>query len=97
MQHSQVVLGFLGPSDEQVAEAVEPGMGALHHLAPGFLASLPGLGLLAARPDVGRVAERGHHGAYLLVVVARVEAQAGRCTRRLLGLSGRFSGRRQAA
>ena len=101
LKHGQVVFRLFGPANEQVAKPVEPGMGALHDPtgaapAAGFLARFFGLGFFAARPDVGRVAERRHHFPHLRVVVARVQAQALPGTAGQMGLPGGFSGGWQA-
>ncbi len=75
MEHGQVIFGLFGPADEQVAEAVEPGVGPLDHPAAGFLARFFGLDFFAPRADVGRVAVGGDDFPYLGEVVARVQAQ----------------------
>jgi len=72
VEHGEVVFRLFGPAGEQVAEAVEPRMGALHDPAAGFLARFFGLRFFATGPDVSRVAQLGHHFPYLVVVIARV-------------------------
>ena len=79
MEHGQVVFGLFGPPNEQVAEAVEPGVRPLDDPtgaapAPSLLARFFGLGFFAPRPDVGRVAQRAHHFSHLVVIAARVQA-----------------------
>jgi hypothetical protein len=74
LEHGQVVFRLFGPANQQVAEAVEPGMGPLHDPAAGFLTGFFGLDLLPSGTDVGRVAECGHYFAHLGVIVARVQA-----------------------
>lgn len=96
MAHSQVVIGLFGPANEQVAEVVEPGVGALDHPAARPLPGFFGLYLFPARPDVGRVALGGDDFPYLGLVVARVQAPVLLVARRPLGVAGRFSRWRQA-
>jgi len=73
-----VVVGLLRPADEQAAEAVEPGVGALDDPAAGSEAglALERFLLLAARTDVGAEAERASELVDLGVVVALVQADA---------------------
>ena len=71
-----MVFGVFGPPNEQVPKAAEPGVGAFHDPASGFLAGFFGLNFLASGLNVGRVAERGERFAHLYGVVARVPTQA---------------------
>jgi len=59
MEHGQVVFGLFGPANEQVTEAVEPGVSQFHDPAPGFSARFFGLDFFPTGLDVGRVAQRG--------------------------------------
>ena len=72
-----MVFGFLAPADEEAAEAVEPGVGALDDPAAGAKAGLPfdRLRLLAAAADVRGERELVGEGVDLLVVVGAVEAE----------------------
>ena len=77
MEHREVgVCAFL-PAGEDAAEAVEPGVGAFDDPAacpePGL--AFECLRFLAAAADVGGEAELGGEFAYLVVVVAAVEAE----------------------
>jgi hypothetical protein len=58
MEHSQVVLDFLFPADQQPPEPVQPGVGAFDDPVPrsvaGDLALL--LGFFPTLPDVGCIA-----------------------------------------
>src|SRR5687768_8484627 len=57
--HGEVGIGALLPADQDAAEAVEPGMGALHHPPPRLGAGVAlGSDLLAARAQVQGEAER---------------------------------------
>src|ERR671928_1665865 len=77
VEHGEVGIGPLLPTDQDATEPVQPGVGALHHPAPGLGAGVPlGLPLLAPGPQVRGEAELRREGARLLVVVALVEAQA---------------------
>ncbi len=77
MEHGEVGVGAFLPADEDAAEAIQPGMGALDHPAAGAEARLAfdRLRLVAAAADVGGEAELVDEVAYLVVVVAAVEAQ----------------------
>ena len=96
MKHSEVVFRLFGPADEQVAEAVEPGVGALYDPAPGFLAGFFGLDFFASGPDVGGIPKLGHYLAHLSIIVARVQAQVLLVARRPVGIAGSFGRRGQA-
>jgi hypothetical protein len=77
VEHREVgVCAFL-PAGEDATVAVEPGVGALDDPAAGSEAGLvfERPGLLAAAADVGGEAELVEQLAYLVVVVAAVEAQ----------------------
>ena len=91
MEHGQVVFGLFGPPNEQVAEAVEPGVRPLDDPAPSLLARFFGLGFFAPRPDVGRVAQRAHHFSHLVVIVARVQAHVLVVAGRPVGIAGGLS------
>jgi len=75
MEHGQVVFWLLRPANQQITKPVEPGMRALYHPAAGFLTSFFSLDLFASGPNVGRVAQGGHHLAHLGIIVARIQAQ----------------------
>src|ERR1700722_13238733 len=90
MQHGDVVLYFLVPTDQNAAEAGHPTVGALHYpaprLEPRHLLDL--LGLLAARLDVRREAECLGQVAHLVVVITLVQAQPLRVLGIRLGTAG---------
>ena len=94
MEHSQVIFGFFGPPNEQMPEAVEPGVGAFHDPTSGFLAGFFGLDFFASGPNVGRVAERGERFAHLFGIVARVLAPALLATGCPMGVASGFGGGR---
>jgi GDSL-like Lipase/Acylhydrolase family len=77
MKHCQVSVGPLLPANEDAAEAMQPGVGALDHPAAGAEAGLAfeRLRLLAAGANVGGEAELGRELTHLGVVVAAVEAE----------------------
>ena len=83
-------VGVFLPADEQAAEAVEPGVGALDDPAAGAIARLvlERVGLVAAGADVGGEAELAYELVHLAVVVAAVEADAG-CVLERVGESDR--------
>src|SRR6266516_3680111 len=87
VEHREVGVDPFLPADEDAAEAIQPGVGALDDPAAGAEAglALDRLGLFAAGADVGGEAELGHELAYLVVVVAAVEAEALRPRRCRLG------------
>lgn len=74
VEHGKVVLALLLPADQDAAEAVEPGVGALDDPAAGAEAGLvfERLRLLAAGVDVGGEAELGYELVDLGIVVALV-------------------------
>ena len=94
MKHSQVVFGFFGPPNEQVPEAVEPGVGAFYDPTSGFLTGFFGLDFFGSGPNVGRVAECGERFAHLFGVVARVQTQALLATGCPMGVASGFGGGR---
>ena len=77
MEHGEVGVGAFLPADEDAAEAVEPGVGALDDPAAGAEAGLAGecFLLLAAGADVGGERELLAELAYLAVVVGSVETE----------------------
>ncbi len=77
MEHGEVGVGAFLPAGEDAAEAVEPGVGAFDDPAAGAEAGLllDRPGLLATAANVGGEAELGGELAYLVVVVATVEAE----------------------
>ena len=99
MEHGEVGVGAFLPAGEDAAEAVEPGVGALDYPATGAEASLAfdRLRLVAAAADVGREAELVDEVAYLVIVVAAVEAQPLRPLPRRLGALDRDRLERGAA
>jgi hypothetical protein len=78
VQHCQVGVGPLLPAHEQTAEAVEPGLAALDHPAPGAEAGLvlERPRLLATRPHMGGEAELLDELVDLGEVVALVQTEA---------------------
>ncbi len=81
MEHCEVGVGAFLPAGEDAAEAIQPGVGALDDPAAGSEASLvfecPCF--LATTTDVGGEGKLGGELAYLVVVVAAVEAEAVWC------------------
>lgn len=77
MEHCEVSVGALFPADEDAAEAIQPGVGALDDPAARPVAglALDRLRLLATAADVRGEAELGAELAHLVVVVGGVEAQ----------------------
>jgi hypothetical protein len=77
LEQGAVVAWFLRPADQEAAEAVEPGVGALDHPAAGAVAglALEQRLLLAAGADVAAEAEFGEQVVHLGVVVALVQAE----------------------
>src|SRR3954452_22950690 len=76
MKHSDVVLCFLVPTDENGAEAVEPTMGPLHDPTPRFDTGLAFyvLPLLTSTVNVSGKAELLHQVTDFVVVVTFVHA-----------------------
>jgi hypothetical protein len=77
VEHGEVRVGSFLPADEDAAEAIEPGLGALDDPAAGAEASLAleRVGLLTTGADVGREPEFGHELVHLGEVVALVQAE----------------------
>jgi hypothetical protein len=77
VEHRDVGVDAFLPADEDAAEAVEPGLGALDDPAARAVAgfALERLRLLPARADVRREAELGGELVHLGKVVALVEAE----------------------
>jgi hypothetical protein len=77
VEHGEVGVGAFLPAGEDAAEAVEPGVGAFDDPAAGAEAglALERLRFFAAAADVGGERELVAELAYLVVVVAAVEAQ----------------------
>lgn len=98
MQHCQVGVGSLLPAHEQTAEAVEPGLAALDHPAPGAEAGLvlERPRLLATRPHMGSEAELLHKLVDLGEVVALVQAEALRMLLARVGPGDRDTRQRDA-
>jgi hypothetical protein len=78
VEHREVGVGAFFPADEDAAEAIEPGVGALDDPAADAEAglALERLRLLGAAADVGREAELVGELADFVVVIAAVEAQS---------------------
>src|SRR3954454_4023815 len=88
MEQGEIVGGPLGPADQDGAEAVEPGMGALDDPTPRFgLDVTLGPGFLAAALQVQREAEFFGQGARLVIIEALIEAEM------LRALPGRLGAR----
>src|SRR6476646_3083281 len=76
VEQGEVVGRLLGPADQDGAEAVEPGMGALHHPAPRLGTGVTlGPGFLAPAAQVQREAEFRGQGTRLLIVEALIETE----------------------
>jgi hypothetical protein len=76
VEHGEVGVGAFLPANEDAAEAVEPGVGALDDPAAGTEAglALERLRLVAATADVRGERELRRELTHLAVVVAAVEA-----------------------
>ena len=76
-EHGQVVSDFLFPADQQPTKAIHPRMCAFHDPAPSPIAGdmLFGLRFFAPRTNVRYVTELGQDLAYLIKIVAFVQAQ----------------------
>jgi hypothetical protein len=87
LEECEVVLGFLRPSDQERAVAVEPGVAGLDDPATGAPSrcGLFELELLDPAMDVGGVAANGREVTDPGVAVAAVETQALRTVRGRLG------------
>src|SRR6476660_739126 len=76
LEQGEVVGRLLGPADQEGAESVEPGMGALPHPAPRLGTGVTlGPGFLAPAAQVQREAEFRGQGTRLLVVEALIETE----------------------
>src|SRR3954462_13307857 len=76
VEQGEIVGRLLGPSDEERAEAVEPGVGALHHPAARLgTGVMLGPGFLAPAAQVKREAEFRGQDTRLLVVEALIETE----------------------
>src|SRR3954471_21860561 len=76
VEQGEVVGRLFGPADQDGAEAVEPGVGALHHPAPRLGTGVRlGPGFLAPAAQVKREAEFRGQGTRLLVVEALIETE----------------------
>ena len=77
MEHCEVGVGAFLPAGEDAAEAIQPGVGAFDDPAAGAEAGLAFdcLRFFATAADVRGEAELGGEFAYLVVVVAAVEAE----------------------
>src|SRR3712207_4865155 len=76
VEHAEVGVGPLLPADQDAAEAVEPGMGALHNLTACFAASFPfGRDLLAAGAEMKREAELLGQCTRFVIVIALIKAE----------------------
>src|SRR5512144_316561 len=78
MEKGPIVRRLLLPAHQDAAKAIQPAMTALHDPPARCLARLARdrLGFLAARPNGGREAKLLKDGAYLIVVIALIQAQA---------------------
>src|SRR5215469_777288 len=76
MKKGQVVLGLFVPADEQATKAVHPRVHSFHHPTARFEPSLlfDGAGFFSAWADMGGKAEFAQEVAYLVVVIALVQA-----------------------
>src|SRR6476659_5995722 len=76
MEQGEIVGRLFGPADQDGAEAVEPGVGALHDPAPcPGTGVMLGPGFLASAAQVQREAEFFGQGARLVVVEAFIETE----------------------
>ena len=93
MKHGEVGVGAFLPADEDAAETIQPGVGALDDPAAGAGAGLvfDRLRLFATAADVGGESKLAGKLADLVVVVGGVEAQP---LRPLPGRLGPFDGDR---
>lgn len=91
MEHREVGVGAFLPAGEDAAEAIQPGVGALNDPAASAEAGLvlDRLRLVAAATNVRGEAELVGELAYLVVVVAAVEAESLRSPPGRLGPSDR--------
>ena len=76
VDEGSVILRLFGPTYQDAAEAIEPGMCALDDPAPSFGTAMAfGLDFLASAAQVKGEAARLGQGAWRSIVVALVEAQ----------------------
>src|SRR4051794_13962295 len=76
MEQGEIVGRLLGPADEDRAEAIEPGVSALHDPAPRLATGVTlGPGFLAPAAQVQREAEFRGQDARLLVVEPLIETE----------------------
>lgn len=75
VNEGKVVRANSFPANEQAAEAVVPGVGALHHPAAGLALDAAEQRLLSPAPDVGRDPASSDGRLRVLVVVPLVEAE----------------------
>jgi hypothetical protein len=77
VEHREVGVGAFFPASEDAPEAIQPGVGAFDDPAAGAEAGLvlDRVRFFAAAADVGGEAELLGEFAYLVVVVAAVEAE----------------------
>lgn len=81
LHERQIVVAFALPSDEQTAEAVVPGVGALHDPASWFAIDTAHQRRLSATADVRSDSASTHRGLRVGIIVALVQAQMLRTTR----------------
>src|SRR3990172_8873402 len=77
MEHTQIVLGFLFPTDQDAPEAVHPTVRSFHHPASGFESrtALQQSGLFAASANVGRKPELAGQVTDFIIVISLVQRQ----------------------
>src|SRR3954463_8173038 len=81
MDEAEVVSGLFVPSDQDGAEAVEPGMGSLHHPAPCLGPGVAlGLRFLAPGTQMQGEAELFSQGPRLGIIEALIETKMVRAT-----------------
>src|SRR4051812_29446357 len=87
MQHAEVVLDLLLPTDQNPAESIHPAVGPLYHPATGLEPRLPlqRLRLLASGPYMRREAELPNQLPGVVVVVTLVQTHPLRLLLRRLG------------
>src|SRR5258706_7635374 len=78
MEKGQIVFRLFVPTNQQTAKAIHPRMTPFHHPAPGLEASfsLDRLGFFSSWTNMGRKAELTQDVAYLVVVIALVQAHS---------------------
>src|SRR3954471_23174572 len=87
MQHTEVVLHLLLPSDQDPPEPIHPAMRPLHHPTPGLETRLPlqRLRLLTSGTHVGREAELPDQLPSVVIVITLVQTHPLRLFLRRLG------------